>query len=100
MMKAKQKPQLRLNFSIVKAPTEFTRDAVLEAVTRHIACDDQALMLADKPTFRNCLVIMRPKTKMGDLPSTHDVRAYLRNVFVQHLNQLKQDIEVSLFGFN
>jgi hypothetical protein len=39
---------------------------------------------------------MRPKTKVVDLPSTNDVRIYLRNAFVQRLKQLKQDIEVRI----
>lgn len=55
-------------------------------------------MLAKKATFRNCLVVMRPKTKATDLPSIHDVRIYLRNAFVQHVEQLRDDIEVSTTG--
>jgi hypothetical protein len=53
-------------------------------------------MLTNKATFRNCLVVMRPKTKVADLPSVNDIRIYLRNAFVQRLKQLKQDIEVSI----
>jgi hypothetical protein len=52
------------------------------------------LMLADKPTFRNCLVVMQPKTKVRDLPSVNDIRIFLRDAFVRCLGQLKQDIEV------
>jgi hypothetical protein len=53
-------------------------------------------MLANKATFRNCLVIMRPKTTARDLPSTNDVRIHLWNSFIRHLDQLQRDIEVSL----
>ncbi|KAM6491740.1 hypothetical protein JOM56_012780, partial [Amanita muscaria] len=66
----------------------FTREGILDAVARLIACDDQALMLADKATFQNCLMAMRPKTRSADLPSTYDVKIYLNNAFVKHLEQL------------
>jgi hypothetical protein len=52
-------------------------------------------MLAKKSTFRNCRVVMRPKTKATDLPSINDVRIYLRNAFVWHVEQVQNDIEVS-----
>jgi hypothetical protein len=55
----------------------------------------QALLLADKPTFRNCLVAMRPTTKSADLPSSYDIKIYLNNAFVNHLEQLTNDIKVS-----
>ncbi|KAH9017922.1 hypothetical protein EDB84DRAFT_1230582, partial [Lactarius hengduanensis] len=68
--------------------TEFSRVGLLEAVTKHLICDDQALMLPRKLTFRNCLVVMRPKTRSADLPSCHDVRVYLKNTFIQHVKLL------------
>lgn len=33
--------QLTLSFPSMKMPTEFTREGIMEAVARHIACDDQ-----------------------------------------------------------
>ncbi|KAH9009502.1 hypothetical protein EDB84DRAFT_1235332, partial [Lactarius hengduanensis] len=68
--------------------TDFTKEAILDAVAKLIACDAQALILVDKATFQNCLVIMRPKTKRADLPSAYDVKVYLKNTFITHLKQL------------
>jgi hypothetical protein len=56
-------------------------------------------MLTNKTTFRNCLVVMRPKTKVADLPSVNDIRIFLHNAFVQRLDKLKQDIQVRLVFF-
>jgi maltodextrin utilization protein YvdJ len=53
------------------------------------------LVVADKALFRNCLVIMRPKTTKNDLPSTHDVSVYIHNRFVDQLKLLKKEILVS-----
>jgi hypothetical protein len=53
-------------------------------------------MLTNKTTFRNCLVVMCPKTKVADLPTLNDLCIYLRNAFVQRLDQLKQDIKVRI----
>ena len=47
--------------------------------------------------FRNCLVAMRPKSTLTDLPTTHDVITHLHNKFVKWLAQLKKDVEVSEF---
>lgn len=41
MRQQKVKAQKTLGFPVVKAPKEFTRETILEAVARHIACDDQ-----------------------------------------------------------
>ncbi|KAF8059787.1 hypothetical protein FPV67DRAFT_1424758, partial [Lyophyllum atratum] len=76
-------------------PKEFTRAGVLSATSIFVACDDQALLLADKASFRNCLVSMRPQAKRADLPSSHDVRNFIHKAFVDRLKQLKKDIEVS-----
>jgi hypothetical protein len=51
--------------------------------------------VASKATFRNCLVAMRPKAKIVDLPSTHNVTKYIHNQFVEWLKDLKKDIAVS-----
>jgi len=55
----------------------------------------QALALAEKPIFRNCLVAMRPKTTRKDLPSRHDIEVYIHNEFVDWLKMLKTEIIVS-----
>ncbi|KAF5368777.1 hypothetical protein D9615_010411 [Tricholomella constricta] len=89
----KKDGQRKLDFVKVNAPKEFTRAGVLKAVSVHVACDDQALLLADKASFRNCLVSMRPEARRADLPSSHEVRAFIHNAFVERLNDLKRDIE-------
>ncbi|RDB23358.1 putative AC transposase [Hypsizygus marmoreus] len=88
----KKKIQTTLEFEILSSPKEFTRDGILQAVTELIAVDDQALALANKAVFHNCLVTMRPKTTKADLPSTHNVVVHLHNQFVEWLKQLKADI--------
>lgn len=55
----------------------------------------QSLAVANKATFRNCLVAMRPKAIKADLPSTHDVQTYLHNQFVEFFNELKAKFKVS-----
>ena len=72
--------------------SEFETPILIEAL---FGCA-QPLLLTNKATFRNCLVVMRPLTKASDLPSTHETRLYLHNAFVQRLKKLKQDIEVCL----
>jgi hypothetical protein len=39
--KARAKHQGTLGFPVVKPPKEFTREAILDVVAKHIACDDQ-----------------------------------------------------------
>jgi hypothetical protein len=39
--KARVKHQGMLGFPVVKTPKEFTREAILDVVVKHIACDDQ-----------------------------------------------------------
>jgi hypothetical protein len=53
-------------------------------------------MLADKVSFRNCLVAMRPHTKRSELPSAHDVKAYIHNQYIAHLEDLKKQIQVRI----
>ena len=99
-----------------KGPKQFTREGTLLFMTKFIACDDQvslshlekrpngcqqrrtlqAFEVANKPSFRNCLLSMRPQTVKADLPSDHDVRVCLQNQFVEYMNQLKSTIVVSL----
>lgn len=56
----------------------------------------QALAVANKKTFKNCLVVMRPKATNADLPTTHDVTVYVHNQFVNWLKELKEQITVSI----
>jgi hypothetical protein len=56
---------------------------------------DQALALAEKPIFWNCLVAMRPKTTQKDLPSRYDIEVYIHNEFVDWPRTLKNEILVS-----
>jgi hypothetical protein len=55
----------------------------------------KSLAVADKASFRNCLVAMRPKAMTKDIPSTHDVTTYIHNQFIERLQELKRDILVS-----
>ncbi|KAG2065558.1 hypothetical protein BDR04DRAFT_1032455, partial [Suillus decipiens] len=70
---------------------------VLHAVAEFVVCDDQSLAVADKVTFRNCLVAMRPSSTKLDLPSTHDVMTYVHNSFIDFFSKLKSDIQVHFF---
>lgn len=93
---SKTKSQVKIDGMLeAPRPQEFRREALLHAVAQFIACDDQSLAVANKPSFRNCLLAMRPKTIRPDLPSTHEVTKYLHNEFVAWLKTLKNDIEVS-----
>ena len=89
----------------------YTHDGATHAVAQFVACNDQmckvmilhadvdvmdqALALAEKPIFRNCLVAMRPKTTQKDLSSRHDIEVYIHNEFVAWLKTLKHKILVS-----
>ncbi|KAI1789148.1 hypothetical protein LXA43DRAFT_853014, partial [Ganoderma leucocontextum] len=70
-------------------PTSFSLEAILQAVTEHVVCGDQALAIADDITFRNCLVMMRPKTTKAELPSRETVRSHITNEFISYMEQLK-----------
>jgi hypothetical protein len=56
----------------------------------------QALAVANKTTFKNCLVAMRPRATKSDIPTTHDVTVYIHNQFANWLKELKGDIIVSI----
>ncbi|KAF8222375.1 hypothetical protein L208DRAFT_1214030, partial [Tricholoma matsutake] len=73
-------------------PTQFTQEGLLDAISKFIACDDQSLAVASKASFRNCLIIMRLKTIIPDLPSTHTVSDYIHNQFVAQLKKLNTEI--------
>lgn len=97
-----------------KVPKEFSREALLHALAQLVACDDQvskmarkfnetstnifvlkAFALVSKAVFRNCLTVMRPKTRTKELPSAHDVAIYIQNEFIRFMDQIKQVIQVS-----
>ena len=92
-------------------PAEFSQEGILKAVAEFIVCNDQvsmddlcavtgcfnilqSLLMANKATFRNCLIAMRPKSTAADLPLTHDVSTYIHNTFVKFLDKLKGWIQV------
>ncbi|KAG6904054.1 hypothetical protein DXG01_012929, partial [Tephrocybe rancida] len=88
----KSTAQQNIEFEKLEGPREFTREGVLESVSKLITVDDQSLLLADKPLFRNVLISMRPKATKADLPSTYDVKVFLHNKYVEWLKQLQSDI--------
>ena len=51
--------------------------------------------MADKIAFRNCLVVMHPKSTLHNMPTTCNVTSHLCNEFIKWLAQLKNDIKVS-----
>lgn len=118
---AKGKKQTTLDNSLAKMPAlqrkEFTKEGAVDAVVRLIVLDDQvsthpshvrvcansthrlsippqAIALAEKAAFKNCLVAMRPKTKNCELPSRHDVEIHIKNQFTSLISDLKQSITV------
>jgi hypothetical protein len=88
--------QMKLDGAIEKMSKlkEFMREGVLDAVARHIVCNNQALAVAEERTFRNGLVAMRPRSTMADIPSTHDVTQYIHNKFVSLLGTFRAKILV------
>ncbi|KAK2464611.1 hypothetical protein APHAL10511_003400 [Amanita phalloides] len=74
------------------AVKEFSRDEVLKAVAEFVVCDNQSLAIADKATFRNCLVSMRPNSIKADIPTTHTITLYIHNQFVKFIDRLKETI--------
>ncbi|KIL54326.1 hypothetical protein M378DRAFT_53877, partial [Amanita muscaria Koide BX008] len=89
--------QTTLNFETVKKRAESTRETRLKAISEYVVIEDQALMTADKITFRNILYSAKPDLKKSDLPSSHDVVTYIQNRFVDHIEHLKKELEVSFF---
>lgn len=60
---------------------------------------DQSLAVANKVTFRNCLVAMRPSATKVDLPTTHDITTYIHNAFISFMQDLKIELQVSRSSF-
>jgi hypothetical protein len=117
----KGKTQTTLDNSLVKMLAmqwkEFTKEGAVDAVVRFIVLDDQvstypshvricansthrlsippqAIALAEKAAFKNCLVAMQPKTKNCELPSRHNVEIHIQNQFTSLISDLKQSITV------
>ena len=57
----------------------------------------KSLAIANKAAFRNCLVAMRPKTKVREIPSMYDIKTHIHNKFVEQLEELKQVFQVCKF---
>ncbi|KIK80681.1 hypothetical protein PAXRUDRAFT_158028, partial [Paxillus rubicundulus Ve08.2h10] len=55
----------------------------------------QSLLVANKATFRNCLVAMHPNTVSADLPLMHNISSFIHNSFINFLHSLKTRIHVS-----
>ncbi|KAF5378846.1 hypothetical protein D9615_006888 [Tricholomella constricta] len=77
----------------VETPLQFSKDGITDAVTKLIACDDQAFALANKAVFRNCLVAMRPKTQSHELPSSYDISKHISNEYAKWIEKLNGEIE-------
>jgi len=109
--KVSKQGTLDLTVTKLVGPQVFTRQNLLHAVTQFVTVDDQvryrvkvtlnishqsnqSLAVANGATFRNCLVAMRPKSTLLDLPSTHDVVNHLHNEFVRWLSELQAEIKV------
>ncbi|KAG2083562.1 uncharacterized protein F5147DRAFT_589923, partial [Suillus discolor] len=75
----------------------FSKDSMLHTVVEFIVCDDQSLAVANKTTFRNCLVAMHPASTTAELPSTHNITTYIRNAFIKLIKGTKANIQVSFF---
>ena len=93
---------------------QFSRDDVMRTVAEFIVCNNQvsccseswvevtyivwqSLAVANKPAFRNCLVMMHPNANKADIPSSHDISNFIHNSFVDFFQSLKSRIQVSLF---
>ncbi|KAI0731265.1 hypothetical protein C8Q76DRAFT_586230, partial [Earliella scabrosa] len=70
-------------------PMSFSCEAILEHVTIHIVCGNHALAHADKVTFTNCLVVMRPRTLRSELPTRSTVRTRIENEYAKYLDRLR-----------
>ncbi|KAG1739813.1 uncharacterized protein EDB91DRAFT_1053467 [Suillus paluster] len=79
---------------------QFSREDVLHAVAKFVVCDDQSLAVANKATFRNCSVTMRPAAMKADIPSVHDITTYIHSAFLDFFVQLKSDIQVDDFYYH
>jgi len=63
--------------------------------TENYSRSPQAFALVSKAVFRNCLTVIHSKTRTKELPSCHNVTAYLHNAFIKFITEIRQAIEVS-----
>ncbi|KAG1855667.1 hypothetical protein DFJ58DRAFT_639966, partial [Suillus subalutaceus] len=56
-------------------------------------CQTKSLAVANKATFRNCLVAMRPSATKTDIPSMHDITVFIHNSFLDFFSQIKSEIQ-------
>jgi hypothetical protein len=63
-------------------------------------CTCKALLTADKISFKNVLLSIKPDLKKNDLPSSHNLTIYIKNKFTDHIGNLKKVIEVSYKQFH
>ena len=97
---------------VSKGPKEFSSKALLHSLTQLVTCDDQvseigrlkgqkthillkAFALVSKAVFRNCLVVMRPKTRTKEFLGPYDIETHLQNEYIKFMDQIKQAIQVS-----
>ncbi|OJT02272.1 Zinc finger BED domain-containing protein RICESLEEPER 2 [Trametes pubescens] len=80
----------------LETPTMFSRPSIFDAVTKHVVCGDQALLVADDVTFTNCLVAMRPKTTREDLPRRDTVRTRIQNAFDDYITVTRKNIDAAI----
>ena len=97
---------------VSKGPKEFSSEALLHSLTQLVTCDDQvseigllkgketyvllkAFALVSKAVFRNCLVVMRPKTRTKEFLGPYDIETHLQNEYIKFMDQIKQAIQVS-----
>jgi hypothetical protein len=80
------KPQLKLDgkFEKLRSPREFTCDGILHAVAQYVVCNDQV-------HFRDLSI--HPKRYQT---TYHNITRHIHNKFVQWLQELKDNITVSI----
>ena len=75
-------------------PEVFTKDTIMRSIVQFIACNNQALAIANNVYFQNCLVTMRPKMISSKLALADKIGTYIHNECIDWLMQLKKDITV------
>ncbi|KAG2359518.1 hypothetical protein BDR07DRAFT_1378634 [Suillus spraguei] len=50
-------------------------------------------IVANKTTFRDCLVAMHPASTTAELPLTHNITTYIHNAFIKLIESVKADIQ-------
>ncbi|RPD73177.1 hypothetical protein L226DRAFT_441581, partial [Lentinus tigrinus ALCF2SS1-7] len=70
-------------------PSAFSQQGIIDAVTTHVVCGAQALLVTEDVTFTNCLVVMRPKTTRSELPTRAKVKTNIHNKFVDFMENVQ-----------